>query len=82
MTAITRLRALTEKQKQLDINGDGEIDGEDLKRLRNGEKPVAEKTEASNQQTKETTMTANAASRLKAAETKAPVKAAYKQARA
>ncbi len=80
MNAAQRLRALTEKQKQLDINGDGEIDGEDLKRLRNGEKPVAEKTEASNQQTKETTMTANAASRLKAAETKAPVKAAYKNA--
>ena len=28
MNAATRLRALTEKQKQLDINGDGKIDGE------------------------------------------------------
>ena len=36
---------LTEKQKQLDINGDGEIDSEDLKRLRNGEKPETAATE-------------------------------------
>lgn len=31
---------LTEKQKQLDIDGDGEIDSEDLQRLRQGEKPA------------------------------------------
>ncbi len=82
MTAATRLRALTEKQKQLDVNGDGKIDGEDLKRLRNGEKPEAKKTEAlaslTNSQTKETKMTAT--SRLKASDSKAPVKAAYKNA--
>lgn len=44
--AKQRLAAeLTEKQKQLDINGDGKIDAEDLKRLRKGEKP--EKVESS-----------------------------------
>ena len=37
--AQTTETELTEKQKQLDINGDGEIDSEDLQRLRNGEKP-------------------------------------------
>jgi hypothetical protein len=31
--------ALTEKQKQLDVNGDGKISGDDLKKLREGEKP-------------------------------------------
>ncbi len=31
---------LTPKQKQLDINGDGKISSDDLKRLRKGEKPV------------------------------------------
>lgn len=30
---------LTKKQEQLDINGDGKISSDDLKRLRNGEKP-------------------------------------------
>jgi hypothetical protein len=30
---------LTPKQKQLDINGDGKISSDDLKRLREGEKP-------------------------------------------
>ena len=34
---------LTKKQEQLDVNGDGEIDSEDLKRLRQGEKPVKAK---------------------------------------
>lgn len=32
---------LTEKQKQLDIDGDGEIDGEDLKKVRQGELAAA-----------------------------------------
>jgi hypothetical protein len=31
---------LTPKQKQLDVNGDGKISSDDLKRLRKGEKPV------------------------------------------
>lgn len=30
---------LTKKQKQLDVNGDGEISSDDLRRLRKGEKP-------------------------------------------
>lgn len=30
---------LTKKQEQLDINGDGEISADDLRRLRKGEKP-------------------------------------------
>lgn len=34
-----RAGELTKKQKQLDVNGDGEIDAEDLRRLRKGEKP-------------------------------------------
>lgn len=41
--AIKRLMAdkpLTKKQKQLDINGDGKIDSTDLKKLREGKKPV------------------------------------------
>jgi hypothetical protein len=37
--AKTRLLSLTKKQKQLDINKDGKIDGEDLKKVRKGEKP-------------------------------------------
>ncbi len=36
-------KPLTEKQKQLDVNGDGKIDSDDLKRLRNGEKPAKPK---------------------------------------
>lgn len=34
------LHALTEKQKQLDVDGDGRIDGEDLKKIRQGKKPA------------------------------------------
>lgn len=30
---------LTKKQEQLDIDGDGKIDSQDLRRLRRGEKP-------------------------------------------
>lgn len=37
---------LTKKQEQLDINEDGKIDSEDLRRLREGEKP-GDKVEAS-----------------------------------
>ena len=37
LKAKTRLLALTQKQKKLDINGDGKIDGEDLKKVREGE---------------------------------------------
>jgi hypothetical protein len=42
LNAKSRLQAteLTPKQKQLDINGDGKISSDDLKRLRNGDKPV------------------------------------------
>ena len=40
--AKARLSALTEKQKQLDIDGDGQIDGEDLKKVREGQKPAVE----------------------------------------
>lgn len=43
LTASCVHAKLTKKQEQLDINGDGEIDSEDLKRLRNGEKPVKAK---------------------------------------
>ena len=41
LSRIHTVRAdkLTKKQKQLDVNGDGEIDAEDLRRLRKGEKP-------------------------------------------
>lgn len=35
----TNTKPLTEKQKQLDVNGDGKIDADDLRRLRKGEKP-------------------------------------------
>jgi hypothetical protein len=38
--AKTRLLSLTKKQKQLDINKDGKIDGQDLKKVREGKKPV------------------------------------------
>lgn len=39
-TIATRVQAeLTEKQKQLDINQDGEISSDDLKKLREGAKP-------------------------------------------
>jgi len=45
LAAATRLKStapkpLTKKQRQLDVNGDGRIDADDLKRLRKGEKPV------------------------------------------
>ena len=40
LEAKLRLTALTKKQKQLDINGDGKIDSTDLKKLRQGKKPV------------------------------------------
>lgn len=40
LQAKTRLLSLTKKQKQLDINKDGKIDGQDLKKVREGKKPV------------------------------------------
>ena len=40
--ACEHVTALTEKQKKLDIDGDGKIDGEDLKKVRKGE--IAEAT--------------------------------------
>jgi hypothetical protein len=40
LEAKQRLQSkLTEKQKQLDINGDGKITSDDLKKLREGQKP-------------------------------------------
>lgn len=39
-SAKLRLLSLTKKQEKLDINGDGKIDGEDLKKVREGKKPV------------------------------------------
>ena len=36
-TVCAHVLALTEKQKQLDIDGDGKIDGEDLKKVRQGQ---------------------------------------------
>lgn len=44
---------LTDKQKQLDIDGDGKIEGDDLAKLRAGEKPeVKEEEEESTSLTK------------------------------
>jgi hypothetical protein len=38
LQAKSRLLAtLTEKQKKLDVNGDGQIDADDLRKVRNGE---------------------------------------------
>jgi hypothetical protein len=44
-TVCAHVLALTEKQKQLDIDGDGKIDGDDLKKVRKGKTPETEKEE-------------------------------------